>query len=110
MSHFTLPEHFSDAQWEKVKKCALKKMATQFCNWKKRLHQDYVLKNKTPTFTGAHEELKDHWDVFVKYKKSDEAKKRSERNKINATNYITWKHWETSLNKHTGEYTRVMAR
>ena len=49
MSHFTLPEHFSDAQWEKVKKCALKKMATQFCNWKKRLWADYVnAEKKTP--------------------------------------------------------------
>jgi hypothetical protein len=45
------------------------------------LHQKYFLKNKTPTFTGAYEKIKDHWDAFVEYKTSDEAKKRSKINK-----------------------------
>ena len=54
-------------------------MAAQFCNWKKRLHQNYILKNKTPTFTGAYEKIKDHWDTFVKYKESDEALERSRK-------------------------------
>ena len=48
------------------------------------MHQDYVLKNKTQTFTEAYEKIKDHWDVFVEYKTSDEAKKRSKINKQNA--------------------------
>ena len=45
---------------EKVKEFALKKMAEQFKNHKKRLFRDYVQKNKTPDFTGAHEKIKDH--------------------------------------------------
>ena len=48
------------------------------------MNQDYVQKDKTPTFTGAHEKLKYHWGVFVKYKTSDESKKRSKTNKQNA--------------------------
>ena len=48
MTHFTLPEHFSDKQREKVKKFALKKMATQLCNSKKRLWDDFGKQGKTP--------------------------------------------------------------
>jgi hypothetical protein len=87
MTNFTLPPEVDPNNpviERKVKSWALKKMAAQFWNCKKRLNQDYVQKDKTPTFTGAHEKLKDHWYVFVKYKKSKEAKRRSERNKINA--------------------------
>ena len=58
-------------------------MAEQFVNWKKILNKDYVLKGKTPKFTGANEKLKDHGDEFVEYKKSEEAKKRSAINKKN---------------------------
>ena len=45
---------------------------------------DYAQKGKTPEFTGAYEKLKDHWDEFVEYRKSEEAKKRSAINKKNA--------------------------
>ena len=79
MTNFTLPpevEPNNKVIERKVKAWTLKKMAAQFCNWKKRLHQDYILKKKTPTFTGAYEKIKDHWDAFVEYKTSDEAKKR----------------------------------
>ena len=65
---------------KKVKEWALKKMAEQFANWKKRLYKDFVLQEKTPEFTGAYEKLGDQWEEFVKYKKSDEAKKRSATN------------------------------
>ena len=37
MKNFTLPEVLTDFQWEKVKKYALKKMATQFQTWKKKV-------------------------------------------------------------------------
>jgi hypothetical protein len=87
MINFTLPPEVDPNNKviePKVKAWALKKMATQFYNSKKRLHQDYVLKDKTPTFTGAYEKIKDHWDAFVEYKTSDEAKKRSKINKQNA--------------------------
>ena len=85
MSHFNLPEGLTDGQRLKVKQFALKKMATQFQTWKKRLYSDYLkAEKKTPEFTGALEKIKDHWDVFVKYKESDEAKERSRKNKINA--------------------------
>ena len=36
MSHFTLPDHLTDADLEKVKKSALKKMAIAFNNHKKK--------------------------------------------------------------------------
>ena len=61
-----------------------KKMATQFKDYKKRLNRDYVRKDKTPDFKGATERLKDQWDEFVAYKKSEEAKKMSAINKKNA--------------------------
>jgi hypothetical protein len=60
----------------KVKKWNLSKMALQFNNWKKRLHKEFVDKEKTPVFTGAYEKIKDHWDAFVEYKTSEAAKKR----------------------------------
>jgi hypothetical protein len=60
-------------------------MAEQFKNHKKRLFHDYVQKNNTPDFTGAHEKIKDHCPEFVKFKLSDEARKRSETNKANAS-------------------------
>jgi hypothetical protein len=60
-------------------------MAQQFCNFKKRLYNDYIQKNKTPTFIGALEKIKDHCDAFVEYKASAEAPKRSKINKKNAT-------------------------
>ena len=85
MSHFNLPKGLTDGQRLKVKQFALKKMATQFQSWKKRLYSDYIkAKKKTPEFTGALEKIKDHWDAFVEYKESDEALERSRKNKINA--------------------------
>ena len=63
MAYFTLPpeEDPLDKKIErKVKAWALKKMADQFKNHKKRLYHEYILKNKTPQFTGANEKLKDH--------------------------------------------------
>jgi hypothetical protein len=65
----------------KVKKWTLSKMEIQFDNWKKRLDKEYVRKEKTPVLTGAYEKIKDHWDAFVEYKTSEEAKKSSEINK-----------------------------
>ncbi|KAK1691850.1 hypothetical protein QYE76_008547 [Lolium multiflorum] len=88
MAHFTLPpeENLDRAKKmeEKVKEFALKKMAKLFKNHKKRLYQDFVKQKKTSDFTGAYEQIKDHWPEFVKYKLSDEFKKRSETNKANA--------------------------
>ena len=92
MKHFTLPEALTDLQWEKVKKCALKKMATQFQSWKKTLWTNYFEgEKKTPKFKGEYVKLADDWDEFVKFKESEEAKKRSRINKINA-NKKTWHH------------------
>ena len=36
---------------EKVKKFGLSKMAQQFCNWKKRLYNEFVKQDKTPDFS-----------------------------------------------------------
>jgi hypothetical protein len=64
----------------KVKEWTLKKIATQFQNFKKILYQ----RKKSPKFTGPLEKQRGHWDEFVKYKESEEAKERSEKNKKNA--------------------------
>jgi hypothetical protein len=42
----------------KVREWALKKMATQFQTFKKRLHNGYIKKKRTPTFTGPLEKIK----------------------------------------------------
>ena len=85
MSHFTLPEGLTEAEREKVKQATLKKMATQFQTWKKKLWAKYIkAEKKTPEFTGALVKVKDHWDLFVQHKESDEAKERSKINKMNA--------------------------
>ena len=39
---------------------------------------------KTPEFNGALVKVKDHWDLFVECKESDEAKEWSRKNKQNA--------------------------
>jgi len=84
-SHFTLPPECDEL---KVKDWALKKMATQFQTFKKRLYADYIKENKTPTFTGALEKIKDHWPAFVAYKNSSLSARRSEVNKENAKKKI----------------------
>jgi hypothetical protein len=68
----------------KDKNWTLSKMALLFNNWKKRLDNEFVQKEKTPVFTRAYEKIKDHWDAFVEYKTSEGAKKRSAINKKNA--------------------------
>ena len=82
MVNFTLPPEV-DAR--KVKEWALKKMAQQFNNWKKRMNNDYIQKGKTPEFIGVNEKLKAQWEEFVEYKNSQEFKNRSEKNKENAS-------------------------
>ena len=59
-------------------------MAEQFKNWKKRLHANFILKDKTPEFDKGYEKIRDYWEEFVTYKKSEEALQNSERNKANA--------------------------
>ena len=64
LSHFNLPPE-CDGEDElerrlKVKEWALKKMATQFQTFKKRLYNDYIKKKRTPTFTGPLEKIKNH--------------------------------------------------
>ena len=49
------------------------------------MNNDFVKKDKTPDFTkGMYEKIKDFWDEFVAYKKSEEALAKSETNKANA--------------------------
>ena len=81
MTNFNLPP---EADQNKVKAFALKKMAELFKNWKKDLNKKFVEKDKTPEFIGPYEKLKDHWPAFVAYKKSDKGKQRSATNKQNA--------------------------
>ncbi|KAK1646115.1 hypothetical protein QYE76_063920 [Lolium multiflorum] len=98
----------------RVKKWSLKKMAVQFNDYKKKLDSFFVKKGKTPDFKGPYEKIKDHWEEFVKLKKSDKAKKRSDTNTKNASNKMyfhtmgrggynagrpKWEKWENELIK-----------
>jgi hypothetical protein len=72
----------------KVKKWALKKMAQQFNNHKKKLYNNYI-KNKTPPeFIGPLEKQRDHWEAFLEYKESAVALERSRKNKANVAKKI----------------------
>ena len=66
---------------QKVKDWALKKMAELFKNWKKRLHTEFINKDKTPDFDKGYEKIKDYWEEFVAYKKSEEALEKSAKNR-----------------------------
>jgi hypothetical protein len=82
--HFTLPAteslELAEAQKEKVREWALKKMAAQFNNHKKRLWNAYVKADRQALeFTGPNENLRDHWDAFVEYNESELGKLRSKK-------------------------------
>ena len=54
MEHFTLPDHFTDADVQKVKDAALRKMAIAFNNHKKTIWGKYIEGGKkTPEFKGT---------------------------------------------------------
>ena len=85
MEHFTLPDHFTEADVHKVKDAALRKMAVAFKNHKNREWDKYVKGGrKTPVFEGTLENQSAHWDDFVKFKDSELSKKQSRINKANA--------------------------
>ena len=85
MEHFTLPDHFTDADVEKVKDAALRKMEVAFKNHKNREWDKYVKGGrKTPVFEGTLEKQSAHWDDFVKFKESELSKERSRINMANA--------------------------
>ena len=64
----------------------MKKMATQFQCWKKRLYTEFVKKNLTPNFNaiGPYSKLRPYWNEFVEYKKSEEGEARALKNQQNA--------------------------
>ena len=85
MEHFTLPDHFTAADVDKVKEAALRKMAIAFNNHKKTVWNNYVKAGKkTPEFKGTLENQSEHWDDIVKFKESELSKERSRKNKANA--------------------------
>ena len=55
MSHFTLPDHFTDADVEKVKNATLRKMAIAFNNHKKSIWTKYVKEER------GLQNLREHW-------------------------------------------------
>ena len=62
MEHFTLPDHFTNADVEKVKDAALRKMAIAYNNHNKTVWANYVKGGKkTPEFKGTLEKQRDHW-------------------------------------------------
>ena len=84
MEHFTLPDHSTDLDVQKVKEAALRKMAVAFNNHKKSIWAKYVEGGqKTPEFKGTLENQSAHWDDFVKFKDSELAKERSRINMKN---------------------------
>ena len=75
MEHFTLPDYFTDADVEKVKAAALKKMAIAFNTHKKTVWANYlVAERKTPEFKGTLEKQREHWPAFMKFKESELSK------------------------------------
>ena len=87
MEHFTLPDHFTDADVQKVKATALRKMAVAFNNHKKCMWANYIDGGKkTLELTGTLEKQRVHWPDFVKFKESELSKERSRKNKANAEN------------------------
>ncbi len=70
MEHFTLPDHFTKADVQKVKDR----------EWDKYVKGG----RKTPVFEGTLENQRAHWDDFVKFKNPELAKERSRINKKNA--------------------------
>ena len=94
MEHFTLPDHFTEADVWKVKNAAFRKMAVAFKNYKNREWDKYVKGGrKTPVFEGTLENQSAHWDDFVKFKDSELAKERSRINKKNAEKRISSISW-----------------
>jgi hypothetical protein len=69
-----------------VKSWDLKKMATQFQTWKKKLYNEFVKKNLTSSFVenSPYKKLRDQWPKFVRYKTSKEGEERVRRNQENA--------------------------
>ena len=85
MEHFTLPDHFTDADVQKVKDAALRKMAIAFNTHKKTVWAIYLaVERKTPEFKGTLEKQREHCLAFVKFKESELSKERSRKNKANA--------------------------
>ena len=87
MSYFSLPDLDDEEQKKEllkmVKHWALMKMAELFHGYKKRLWREYSKKKKVPTFNGPLELQGRAWPEFVAYKESEDAKKKSAKNKIN---------------------------
>ena len=94
MEHFTLLDHFTDANVQKFKDAALRKMAIAFNNHKKTVWNNYVKAGKkTPEFKGTLENQREHWPAFMKFKEPELSKERSRKNKANAakrSNFIGW--------------------
>ena len=85
MEHFTLPDHFTEADVQKVKDAALRKMAIAFNTHKKTVWANYLAnERKTPDFKGTLEKQREYWANFVKFKESELSKERSRKNKANA--------------------------
>jgi hypothetical protein len=63
----------------------MKKMATQFQSWKKKLYHTDVKKNLTPNFNArAYAKLRPYWNDFIQYKTSEVGEQRVRRNQQNA--------------------------
>ena len=78
MEHFTLPDYFTDADVQKVKDAALKKMAIAFNTHKKTVWANYLAnERKTPDLKGTLEKQREHWHDFVTFKDSELSKERS---------------------------------
>jgi len=75
---------FPDDGAEKLKDWTLKKMATQFQDYKTKLWKKYVKTEKIPDFDNHPTIRPHHWDAFVEYKLSTEGTEISVRNTGNA--------------------------
>jgi hypothetical protein len=83
----------------------MKKMATQFQSWKKKLYHTYAKKNLMPNFNArAYAKLRPYCNDFVQYKTSKEGEQRVRRNQQNA------RQKEYHHNMGSGGYARVISK
>ena len=48
------------------------------------MYTEFIVKEKIPDFHRGYEKIRDYWEEFVAYKKSEDAQKKSAKNKLNA--------------------------
>ena len=114
-AHFSFDTDDEELQ-RRIREWTMKKMATLFQDWKKKLYHNFVLKNETPDFNSkAYVKIRADWDEFVQYKRSQESEARVRVNKLNAAQKKYHHHlgsggYKTALPKWERQEQEMLAR